>query len=117
MFVACKFHELYPPVITDFGMVTKNSFTSQQILSFEVKLMQELDFELNATIPAYLLESYSLAVGCYKDKEVLYNACYLIDVSLLSAEFLKFSASLIVICAMTLSFKRYIAAGDNLDRD
>lgn len=29
MFIACKLHELYPPVISDFIQVTKNSFTKQ----------------------------------------------------------------------------------------
>lgn len=65
MFIACKIHELYPPVITDFVQVTKNSFSTQQILAFEVQVMQVLDFDLNSTIPAALLESYSLAVDCY----------------------------------------------------
>ena len=29
MFIACKLYELYPPVISDFIQVTKNSFTKQ----------------------------------------------------------------------------------------
>ena len=29
MFIACKIHELYPPVVSDFIQVTKNSFTKE----------------------------------------------------------------------------------------
>lgn len=29
MFLACKFHELYPPIVSDFIQVTKNSFTKE----------------------------------------------------------------------------------------
>ena len=83
MFIASKIHELYPPMITDFVQVTKNSFSKDQILKMEVHIMHTLDFELNCTIPAALLESYSLAIGVYKDREVLVGACHLIDLSLL----------------------------------
>ena len=34
----------------------------------ELQIMHTLDFELNCTIPAALLESYSYAIGVYKDK-------------------------------------------------
>ena len=51
MFIACKFHELYPPVISDFIQVTYNSFTKKQLLELEVEMMIALDFDFNCTIP------------------------------------------------------------------
>ena len=51
MFIACKFHELYPPVISDFIQVTYNSFTKKQLLDMEVEMMIALDFDFNCTIP------------------------------------------------------------------
>ena len=83
MFVASKIHELYPPMITDFVQVTKNSFSKDQILKMELQIMHTLDFELNCTIPAALLESYSLAIDVYKDRDVLVSACHHIDICLL----------------------------------
>lgn len=65
MFIACKLHELYPPVISDFIQVTKDSFTKQQMLAMEVQVMNVLDFDLNCTLPVALLESYSLAIDIY----------------------------------------------------
>ena len=108
MFIACKFHELYPPVISDFIQVTKNSFTKEQLLQMETQVMMTLEFSIHCTIPMALLESYSMAIGICHDSEVLIYACYLIDLSMLSAEFLKYSISNIVICALTMSLHRYM---------
>lgn len=50
----------------------------------EVQILRTLNFEINCTIPAELLESYSVAVGVFRDREVLFNTCYFIDLSLLT---------------------------------
>ena len=70
--------------------------------------MKVLDFDLNCTLPVALLESYSLAIDIYQDKEVLINASYLIDISLLSHVYLKFTSSLVVICALSMSLQKLI---------
>ena len=100
MFIACKFHELYPPVISDFIQVTKNSFTKEQLLAMEVSVMRTLQFDINYPSPATLLESYSLAVNTSADTGVLVHASLLVDLTLLSADFLGFRPSLVVICAL-----------------
>ena len=50
-------------------------------------------------------------MGIHQDTDVLLYACYLIDLSLLSSDFLKFPASLIVICALSMSLQRSIEKG------
>ena len=57
------------------------------MLSMEVHMMVVLDFDLMRTLPVALLESYSLAIDIYKQKEVLVDASYLVDISLLSHEY------------------------------
>ena len=74
----------------------------------EVEMMIALDFDFNCTIPHSLLESYNLAIGICYDKQVIYTACYYIDLSLLSAEFLKHSVQMIVICSLTLALQKGI---------
>jgi len=69
----------------------------------EVEMMIALDFDFNCTLPQTLLESYNLAIGLCHDTQVIYSACYYIDLSLLSAEFLKFPVQLTVICALTIA--------------
>ena len=110
MFIACKSLELYPPVISDFVQVTKNSYSKSQLLEMEVSILKVLDFELESTTPVSLLESYSLAVGIHMDEEVLFRACYYIDISMLSHRFLRFSKSLVVICALNLALKWSLAS-------
>ena len=78
--------------------------------------MMTLEFSIHCTIPLALLESYSMAIGLCEDSEVLTYACYLIDLSMLSSEFLKFSISNVVICALTMSLQRYIILGSNSGR-
>ena len=50
-------------------------------------------------------------MGIHQDTDVLLYACYLIDLSLLSSDFLKFPASLIVTCALSMSLQRSIEKG------
>ena len=102
MFIACKFHELYPPVISDYIQITKNSYSKQELLAMEASVIIALEFNIHCTVPATLLESYSLAVGAYNDSSVLIYASFLIDLSLLVADFFKFKTSLIVIVALAM---------------
>ena len=62
MFLACKYYELYPPVISDFIQMTKNSFTKSQLLMMESQVISHLDFKFYHTPPISLLESYTLAI-------------------------------------------------------
>ena len=55
-----------------------------------------------------MLESYNLAIGICHDKQVIYTACYYIDLSLLSAEFLSHTVQMIVICSLTISLQKCI---------
>ena len=102
MFIASKFHELYPPVISDYIQVTKNSYSKQELLAMETSVISVLEFNIHCTVPATLLESYSIAVGAYQDSNVLVYASFLIDLSLLVADFFKFKTSLIVIIALAM---------------
>ena len=72
----------------------------------EVSLVRHLDFDLHFATPSSFLESYSMAVGCIHDREVLVHTSFLIDVTLISASFLRFKTSLVVICALAKSLSR-----------
>jgi len=49
MMVAAKYEEIYPPPVSDFVYISANTYTAEQILSFELELLAALDFGL--TIP------------------------------------------------------------------
>ena len=96
-------------MITDFVQATKNSFTTQQILQMEVQIIRCLNFDLFCTIPASLLESYSVSIGMFNNRDVLFHTCYLIDLNMLMNPLQAMPANLLVISALILSLERQMA--------
>ena len=90
MFIASKFHEIHPHVVSDFILVTKNSYTAAQLLAMEASILRAVEFELNRVLPSTLLESYCIAVDACDDNATISYANYLIDMSLLETEFAQF---------------------------
>lgn len=46
MLVACKYEEIYPPIVKDFVYITDNAYTKDEILGMERKMLQVLDFDI-----------------------------------------------------------------------
>lgn len=46
MLVACKYEEIYPPIVKDFVYITDNAYTKEEILVMERKMLQTLDFNI-----------------------------------------------------------------------
>ncbi len=46
MMIACKYEEIYPPIVKDFVYITDNTYSKQEILAMERKMIQTLDFDL-----------------------------------------------------------------------
>jgi hypothetical protein len=46
MLIATKYEEIYPPLLKDFVFITDSSYTSEQILDMEIKILITLDFDL-----------------------------------------------------------------------
>ena len=46
MLIACKYEEIYPPIVKDFVYITDNAYTKEEILSMERKMLQTLDFNI-----------------------------------------------------------------------
>ena len=99
MLIASKFHEIRSPTISDFLQLTEDSFSRAAMLEMETRVLKTVDFAVQETVslPVTLLESFCATRGDQatsaldQDTEKLINASYLIDLSLLFAEFLSFS--------------------------
>jgi G2/mitotic-specific cyclin-B, other len=39
MLVACKYEEIYPPIVKDFVYITDNAYTKEEILEMERKML------------------------------------------------------------------------------
>jgi hypothetical protein len=46
MLIACKYEEIYPPIVRDFVYITDNAYTKEEILDMERKMLQVLDFNI-----------------------------------------------------------------------
>ena len=46
MLIACKYEEIYPPIVKDFVYITDNAYTKEEILEMERKMLQTLDFNI-----------------------------------------------------------------------
>ena len=44
MLIACKFHEIHKPAISDFLELTENSFTRAEMLKMETRLLITVNF-------------------------------------------------------------------------
>lgn len=93
MFIASKYEEIYAPECMDFVYVSDGACTKQQILKMEQTLLNTLQFNITHPTPVHFLRRYSKAGG---SDYMLHTLCkYLIELSLLDVNLLKYAPSLI----------------------
>ena len=46
MLIACKYEEIYPPIVKDFVYITDNAYTKEEILVMERRVLEKVDFNL-----------------------------------------------------------------------
>lgn len=49
LFIASKFQEIYPPILSDLIEMTRKTYTSQQLLAMETKVLQVIEFDVNCS--------------------------------------------------------------------
>jgi len=103
MLIACKYEEIYPPIVKDFVYITDNAYTKEEILTMEKKMLTALDFSIQISSPFRFLERYAKIA---KSDTLVFNlARYLLELSLVSYKNLRFSASNLASSALYLSLK------------
>jgi cyclin B len=103
MLIACKYEEIYPPIVRDFVYITDNAYTKEEILDMERKMLQVLDFNIQITSSYRFLERYCKIAQV--DSLIFNLSRYLIELSLLHCKMLKFSNSNMAASALYLSLK------------
>jgi len=53
LLIASKYEDIYPPEISEFEQMTAHTYSTQQIIDFEIKMLTTLDF--NITVPTGLI--------------------------------------------------------------
>lgn len=61
MLVACKYEEMYVPLVGDFAYIADDAFTKAQIREMEMLILSELNFELGRPLPLHFLRRASKA--------------------------------------------------------
>ena len=103
MFIACKYEEIYPPIVKDFVYITDNAYTKEEILQMERKMLQTLDFNIQITSSFRFLERYCKVA--HADSLLFNLSRYVVELSLVSYRMLKYSNSNLSASALYLSLK------------
>ncbi|CAH8429923.1 unnamed protein product [Schistosoma intercalatum] len=56
IFIAVKFVERFPPATKILCYLTEDSYNSKQVLDFEFKMLEALDFDINIPLPHHFLD-------------------------------------------------------------
>jgi hypothetical protein len=103
MLIACKYEEIYPPIVKDFVYITDNAYTKEEILQQEKKMLSILDFNIQITSSYRFLERYTKVA---KADQLIFNLSrYLIELSLVNYKMLKFTNSNLAASALYLAMK------------
>ncbi|TNN19600.1 G2/mitotic-specific cyclin-B1 isoform 1 [Schistosoma japonicum] len=85
IFIAVKFIERFPPATKTLCYLTENSYSPKQVLDFEMKMLQVLDFCINIPLPHHFLDRAIVACNdlTVTGKAKIELACrYLFELSL-----------------------------------
>jgi hypothetical protein len=103
MLIACKYEEIYPPIVKDFVYITDNAYTKEEIIEMEGKMLKTLDFNIQITSAYRFLERFAKIA---KSEPLIFNLSrYLIELSLLHCKILRFANSNLAASALYLSLK------------
>lgn len=103
MLIACKYEEIYPPIVKDFVYITDNAYTKEEILDMERVILQTLDFNIQITSSYRFIERYCKV--CKAEPLIFNLSRYLIELSMLNCKMLRFSNSNLAASALYLSLK------------
>ena len=103
MLIACKYEEIYPPIVKDFVYITDNAYTKEEILEMEREMLMALDFDIQITSCYRFLERYA---KIQKADTLIFNMSrYLMELALVHYKMTKFRSSNIAASALYLSLK------------
>ncbi|KAL0211596.1 hypothetical protein RCL1_005222 [Eukaryota sp. TZLM3-RCL] len=103
LFVAAKVEETFAPYIRDIISVTQCPFTHEQFLKLETVMLKTLEYEMFAPSSFTFLRRFTKIVGA--DRVHKYTAHFLIELSLLEYDFLKYTPSQIAAASVLAAFE------------
>ncbi|XP_075430798.1 G2/mitotic-specific cyclin-B1-like [Ascaphus truei] len=103
MFIACKYEEMYPPVIGAFAFVTDHTYTTAQIRNMEMQILRVLGFAIGRPLPLHFLRRAS-KIG-EVDSELHLLAKYLMELVMVDYNMVHIPPSQVAAAAFCLALK------------
>jgi len=103
MFIACKFEENYPPTASDFIFVCENAYSEDELFDMERYILATIEFKLLIPTPLFFLRRFTKAANFdYRG----HSLCkYIMELSFLELDILKYIPSLIAASSLLLARK------------
>ncbi|KAH0451828.1 hypothetical protein IEQ34_019127 [Dendrobium chrysotoxum] len=98
MLLACKYEEIMVPVVEDFILISDRAYTREEILQMESLMANTLQFNMSVPTPYVFLRRFLKAAMSDRRLELL--SSYIIELSLIEYEMLKYSPSMLAAAAI-----------------
>lgn len=112
-FIASKYEDIYPPFIEEICQICNFSYTPNDVLCMEHKILDALDFDILYT-SAYKFLTFFYSKSEIKNQKLFFLAEFILELSLESLEILKYSQMYRAVAALSIAKKiMKINGGDN----
>ena len=103
MLIASKYEEIYAPEVRDFVYITDKTYTKEEILNMEYKILSRLDFDILQVSAYTFLRRFHFVSE--ESMRCFFLAQYILEFSLLEYRMLLYSSSLKAAAALYISRK------------
>jgi len=105
LLISSKFEEIYFPELKEFVDITDKTYTKEQILEMEGRILHKLNFELNATSSLKFLDRYTRVHNLDLESEIYMKARYLLELVLIEYGMVQYPPSKIAVSALCVACK------------
>jgi len=103
MLIACKYEEIWPPLIKDYIHISDNAYKKEHIIQMETSMLMQLDFNINFVSSYNFLERFVQITNT--DKVTSDLAEYMIEIALLDYSSIHIKPSYLSMSALYLAKK------------
>jgi len=110
IWIACKYHEMYPPLASDLVTMSDNAFTKDDIIAMEVQICEALNYKFSIPNAFQFLERFTeVVIESVKEqrlkRRIKYLARYGMEKYHLNVEVLQYCPSLLAAGALFAALK------------
>lgn len=100
LFIACKYEEIFVPLVSDLVFISDRAYTKEQIIVNERKVLRNLEYNLGVCSEYLFFKRFATLEALHPDEEAL--GLYLLELSLVNYNMLKYKNSLKAASAVNL---------------